>query len=246
MGVQDGMYGNPIQSLGTNGFWGTPVDRFIKYIPICSPDGGSYCARRPAGSRIARKAWRDTPELKAAGVTDPEAEMRMSPSIPFLKYPEQLDGWVGGEKGFDPLNTTDAIPVYFMREAELKHGRVCMLATIGWIATDLGVRFPGELFQNVTTVQAHDKMVEAGIMGPFLATIGVVELYSYFLITRGYDGEIKRDAGDYFLGKNFLPKDPEQERLMRLKELENGRLAMIAFGGICTQAVLTGKTWPFF
>ena len=36
--------------------------------------------------------------------------------------------------------------------------------------------------------------------------------------------------------------DPE----MQLKELENGRLAMLAFSGIVTQAVLTGKGFPYF
>ena len=53
------------------------------------------------------------------------------------------------------------------------------------------------------------------------------------------------DAGDYFFGKSFLPKEPAAERTMRLKELENGRLAMVAFGGICTQACLFKSTWPF-
>eukprot|EP00419_Tripos_fusus_P032230 CAMPEP_0172777598 /NCGR_PEP_ID=MMETSP1074-20121228/201483_1 /TAXON_ID=2916 /ORGANISM="Ceratium fusus, Strain PA161109" /LENGTH=267 /DNA_ID=CAMNT_0013614519 /DNA_START=64 /DNA_END=864 /DNA_ORIENTATION=- len=75
----------------------------------------------------------------------PDPNKRYSASVPFLLHPKQLDGWVGGEKGFDPLGTTDAIPVYLMREAELKHGRVCMLATIGWIATDLGARFPAQV-----------------------------------------------------------------------------------------------------
>ena len=42
-----------------------------------------------------------------------------------------LKGWVGEEKGFDPLGVTDALPVYWVREAELKHGRLCMLATVG-------------------------------------------------------------------------------------------------------------------
>jgi hypothetical protein len=42
-----------------------------------------------------------------------------------------LKGWVGEEKGFDPLGVTDALPVYWVREAELKHGRICMLATVG-------------------------------------------------------------------------------------------------------------------
>lgn len=49
-------------------------------------------------------------------------------------YPQVLKGWVGEEKGFDPLGVTDALPVYWVREAELKHGRLCMLATVGWIS----------------------------------------------------------------------------------------------------------------
>merc|ERR1712039_955300 len=190
------------------------------------------------GAPVAGERSRTMPLL-------PGEEPEMSPSMPFLTMPQHLKGWVGGEKGFDPLGVTDALPVYLCREAELKHGRVCMLATVGWIATDLGVRFPGEQFQNVSTIEAHNKMVELGIMGPFLATIGVYEIYSGWLALEGFEGNLKRDAGDFFLGKNFLPKDEAKANEMRLKELENGRLAMLAFSGICTQAVLTGKTWPF-
>jgi len=62
---------------------------------------------------------------------------------------------------------------------------------------------------------------------------------------QGFEGKINRDAGDFFLGKNFLPKDEDKANEMKLKELENGRLAMLAFSGIVTQAALTGKTWPF-
>ena len=116
-------------------------------------------------------------------------------------------GW-GGEKGFDPLGVTDALPVYWVREAELKHGRVCMLATVGWIATDLGARFPGEKFQSVAnSVEAHDKMVEAGYMLPFLGAIGIFELFSLWLFFQSWpigDG-INREAGGYWLGKQFLP-----------------------------------------
>lgn len=57
--------------------------------------------------------------------------------------------------------------------------------------------------------------------------------------------EVNRDAGDFFLGKQFLPKEPAKEKDMRLKELENGRLAMFAFSGIVTQAAMTGQAWPF-
>ena len=30
-----------------------------------------------------------------------------------------------------------------MREAEIKHGRVAMLATAGWLAVDFGFKLPG-------------------------------------------------------------------------------------------------------
>lgn len=56
---------------------------------------------------------------------------------------------------------------------------------------------------------------------------------------------MNRDAGDFFLGKQFLAKEPEKQKDMRLKELENGRLAMFAISGMVTQAALTGKTFPF-
>lgn len=33
--------------------------------------------------------------------------------------------------------------VYWMREAELKHGRLCMLAICGFVAVDTGAHWPG-------------------------------------------------------------------------------------------------------
>ena len=82
-----------------------------------------------------------------------------------------------------------------MRHAELKHGRVCMLATIGWIATDLGVRFPGDQFQNVSTVAAHDKMVSLGLMQPFLATVAAYEPYGGGRMPQGAHKNTTRAAG---------------------------------------------------
>lgn len=170
----------------------------------------------------------------------------MSPAVPFLEYPKPLEGWIGGEKGFDPLGVTDALPVYYVREAELKHGRVCMLATVGWIATDLGMRFPSKTFQGVSTLEAHDVMVDKGYMGIFLALIALLEIYGGWLILEGFEGNIPRGPGDYYVGKQVMPKKEENIASIQLKELENGRLAMMAFSGIVTQAALfPEKTWPF-
>ncbi len=43
-------------------------------------------------------------------------------------------------QGFDPLGLSSYFPVAWLREAEIKHGRVCMLAIVGYIAVDTGLR----------------------------------------------------------------------------------------------------------
>merc|ERR1712187_1053715 len=254
MMVQDGLFSKtPVQMLNTEGWWGPTVDRFVKYTGINEYSYGLLAVRQPS-RRQGLTAMRAEGEVKTTTrgwrQTLLGEEPKMSAAIPFLEHPYQLDGWVGGEKGFDPLGVTDALPVYFVREAELKHCRVCMLATLGWIATDLGLRFPAEIYQNVSTIDAHDVMVEKQVMQPFLCSIAVFEAYGFWLAKNGYqesvgDDGVVREPGDFFIGKQFLPKDPEKNAEMRLKELENGRLAMLAFSGICTASVYLGKPWPF-
>eukprot|EP00445_Apocalathium_hangoei_P035527 CAMPEP_0203960024 /NCGR_PEP_ID=MMETSP0359-20131031/90862_1 /ASSEMBLY_ACC=CAM_ASM_000338 /TAXON_ID=268821 /ORGANISM="Scrippsiella Hangoei, Strain SHTV-5" /LENGTH=334 /DNA_ID=CAMNT_0050894229 /DNA_START=30 /DNA_END=1031 /DNA_ORIENTATION=+ len=104
---QDGTFGmSPFALMRETGLWGPNIDFIIKDIPACA--GGSMCALKPAGTRVARNAT----ALHAEATEEP----RMSVALPYLKNPEQLDGWVGGEKGFDPMNITMALPVYWCRE----------------------------------------------------------------------------------------------------------------------------------
>ena len=46
-----------------------------------------------------------------------------SASVPYLPAPKNLDGLVGN-KGFDPIGFSDSLDVRWLREAELKHGRI--------------------------------------------------------------------------------------------------------------------------
>lgn len=60
---------------------------------------------------------------------------------------KQLDGTLAGDEGFDPLGLSNiedlGIDLYWLREAELKHCRVAMLAVVGSIAQELGFVLPG-------------------------------------------------------------------------------------------------------
>merc|ERR1719436_604870 len=84
---------------------------------------------------------------------------KMSKAVPFLPVSPALEGYVGEEDGFDPMGFSLAIDIAWLREAELKHARVCMLATVGWIATDLGMRIPGPM-ERLSTINAHDYLVK--------------------------------------------------------------------------------------
>ena len=51
-----------------------------------------------------------------------------SNAMPFLTAPPcQSSGLPGAETGFDPLYLSEFIDIKWAREAELKHGRICML-----------------------------------------------------------------------------------------------------------------------
>ncbi len=76
-----------------------------------------------------------------------------------------LPGAAGPElKNFDPLKLSEKSPdwVPFFREAEVKHCRLAMLATVGWIFADF-VQLPGDVHA-VSSLHAHTAAVQSGAM----------------------------------------------------------------------------------
>lgn len=199
-----------------------------------------------------------------------------SASLPWLPRPAALDGSMVGDVGFDPFylssipknfagfiqppqwEETDGIDtLYWMREAELKHGRVCMLAWFGWLATDgafgITMRFPGDIYavESIPNAyNAHNILVEQGSMGFLLGVIGFIEFCSSAALVQVSKGELDRPAGNFGLDPlQFLKgKSKEESDKMELRELLNGRLAMLAFSAVCTQAALGESTqgFPYF
>ena len=157
---------------------------------------------------------------------------------------EFAKGYVGAAgpelKNFDPLRFAEKSPEWlpWFREAELKHGRVAMLATLGWIAADF-VKLPGDIHQ-VSSFAAHNVFVQSGAMIQILFWCGVIELITIPALKNLDTSD--RAPGDYFFDPLNLAKSGGDK--LKVNELKNGRLAMLAFSGIATQSALGHAAFP--
>ena len=165
--------------------------------------------------------------------------------------PKDFSGFIQPPQWEEKSNVST---LYWMREAELKHGRVAMMAWFGWLAADgafgFPLRFPGEMYSVESipsSYAAHDFLVSQGSMGFLLTVAAVLEFCTGAVLVEVAKGESDREAGDYGLDPlSFLKGKSEDEvNRMKLRELKNGRLAMLAFAGVVTQAGLGDATQSF-
>jgi len=153
---------------------------------------------------------------------------------------------------FDPLGLAkdgDELKFKRRRASELKHGRLCMFACMGYITPEY-FRFPGFLstsqglkFADMPNgLAALSKVPVAGGMQIFL-WMGFIETFLWVQ-------EKDRAPGDFAnagaLGVPFAEGivDPEKRKRSLNSELANGRLAMVAITGMMFQNGWTGTTGP--
>jgi len=184
------------------------------------------------------------------------AMMAKSKALPFMESPPHLEGMIGNA-GFDPLGLSTPQNIKWMREAELKHGRMSMLAWVGYCAVDCGIKFPGAKYAALSSVTAHspadlkpggftlfNEMTLLLLWVGTFETIGFKQIYSMQI-----DGE-DRAPGDF--GFDPLKLLPGNEEQYKTAELTHGRAAMLAFSAVITQSNLPeffgfGKaTFPYF
>jgi light-harvesting complex I chlorophyll a/b binding protein 1 len=183
-----------------------------------------------------------TEEKKEAPKEEAAPAVLYSEALPFLTRRASL-GPVGayvGDVGFDPLGFSEIFPLEWLREAEIKHARVSMLAFLGFVFTDF-YHLPGF---DYTTLEAHDACVASGSMSQLLLWLGAIEVVSFIGIDQMLRGS-GREPGDFGFDPLGFGNDPARLADLRMKELANGRLAMFAFGGVVTQSVLTGNSFPY-
>ena len=123
-------------------------------------------------------------------------KMQMSPSLPFLKRPSNLDGTAAGDIGFDPIGFSNVFDVKFLQEAEIKHGRVAMLAAAGAIAQDLFL-FPGvsSVVGSAKMTGVHDILVQQGSLKQLLFWTSFLEIIGTVALLETIEG--KRAPGDF-------------------------------------------------
>ncbi|KAJ9531881.1 hypothetical protein QJQ45_022010 [Haematococcus lacustris] len=151
---------------------------------------------------------------------------------------------------FDPAglsNTASIQDIRRWRESEITHGRVAMLAAVGFIVGEqledsaLFYNFDGQITGPAIN---HFQQVKQGFWEPLLVAIGLCESYRVSLGWSTPTGnKFNTLKDDYVMGDlgfdplGLAPTEPEALKDMKTKELNNGRLAMIAIAGFVLQEV---------
>jgi hypothetical protein len=209
--------------------WLQPSLQYAKLLTVC------YSARAGAEDAMAdvQNAGRSLGSLMPAGISSPLGL-------------------------FDPLGLAEDGPglpprmerVRFYRECELKHGRVAMLAAIGFPVAEQfhplfggNIDVPSSIAFQATPLQTFWPLV--------VLVLGILEIFSVF----GFEDPLDEEGRWWTLKRDRMPGDfgfdplnmysrmfPAEQIEMRTKELNNGRLAMIGITGMVVQELATGTT----
>ena len=179
------------------------------------------------------------------------------PAEPVVEAPPPPPAWTVKDMAgvasfpgfFDPIGMSDGTSkarMMYFREAELKHSRVAMLAALGFlVAEPFHPLFGGQI--NVPSYIAFQQTPLQTFWPVTVLFIGVVEIFSVFVFESPFDGKFwtlkdSHSPGDYsFDPAGLKPTNAVELKSMQTKELNNGRLAMLAIAGMVGQELATGK-----
>jgi hypothetical protein len=151
---------------------------------------------------------------------------------------------------FDPLgllNDADQERFERLRAVEIKHGRVCQLAFVGYLTTWSGIRLPGNLgdVPMADIPGGHEAVFKVPAFG--LAQIAclaaALELGGWKQAEGSFPGDFS--ASPFPVG--FLGNPSEEEQLkLRAQELNQGRAAQMGILGLMVHEQLDGNPFIFF
>merc|ERR1711920_858689 len=147
---------------------------------------------------------------------------------------------------WDPAGfTADGNVENFQRrcQTELKHGRVSMLATMGYITPEITGKLPGYLSPSMGIKFADVPNGLAAISKVPSAGWAQILAYGAFCeLSQDQSPGTAASQGDFGF-KVLTSSDPAEKQKKLAAELANGRLAMMAIIGMFFQDGLTGSAW---
>mgnify|MGYP000150073461 FL=1 len=163
---------------------------------------------------------------------------------------------------FDPLKLSegqDAATLTKFREAELKHGRVAMLATLGFVVSEAyhPMMLSTTNVDAVYAFQAFERLND----GPLVVLLILVAAAEGAVATKRFEELDLKDKTGYMRTKknafkmrtdivpgdlnfdplNLFPTDPEEQLERQNQELNHGRLAMLSIAGFVAQEKITNE-----
>ncbi|GKY98661.1 hypothetical protein MPSEU_000822400 [Mayamaea pseudoterrestris] len=154
---------------------------------------------------------------------------------------------MAGDVGFDPLGLSNindvGIDLYWLREAELKHCRLAMLAVLGFVEVEIFGPAPGNEMATAKNQMdafwqfwnAHPQYIAFGLI-----MIAIAETVSGIATTTGRESGMREPGNFGFDPLSFSKGDPAKYERLKLSEVKNGRLAMWAAAGLILQGCTTG------
>ncbi|XAR61882.1 hypothetical protein NMG60_11016425 [Bertholletia excelsa] len=178
--------------------------------------------------------------------------------LPGLDPPPYLDGSLAGDFGFDPLGLgEDPDNLKWFVQAELVHARFAMAGVAGILFTDLlratginsnlpvwyeagAIKFQFASTRTLLVIQLILMgFVETKRYMDFLNPGSQAKEGSFFGLEAALEGLEPGYPGGPLLNPLGLAKDIKNAHEWKLKEIKNGRLAMVAMLGIFVQASVT-------
>jgi len=169
---------------------------------------------------------------------------------------------------YDPLGLSqkkfwggsEEATIGFLREAEIKHGRIAMFAFVGFIVHANGIHFPwsmtmdGEPFPQVSSAPEAWDAIPEGAKIQILLFVGFLEFWNEtqnrHYMRGGRPGDFPDFNSEIIPGGALNLYDPFGWSSKRsdadkasglLKEINNGRLAMIGIMGFVSEAKVPGS-----
>ena len=209
---------------------------------------------------LVHSATAFTASLGMAPMRTPAPMMSVLDGQPFCKG---LPGAIAPLGEFDPAGFSkdvDVLEINRLREAELVHGRVGMLAAAGFLVQEkFHPLFSGDggpaieqipglppamwFLLTISIGMVENLRIQKGWANPFEES---GERFTNFPKSDSNFQQLRPDYVPGDLGFDPLglkPDDPTEFRTMQEKELSHGRLGMIAAAGFMAQEAVTGSTW---